>query len=111
MSNPNPAPPQLLFGSKCQEKAGFLIPRPCRNPATVQCSVCHKPVCGEHTASLPQGGLACTSCAAAQNAGPAADQWRYRSYYGYDPYPFGYGWGAGRLHYTDSDYEVFDRHH
>lgn len=111
MSVPDPQSQQLSFGTKCQERAGFLIPRPCRNPATVQCTVCHRPVCGDHTANLPHGGLACTSCAAAQNAGPGAQQRSLLGYYGYDPYPYyGVGWGP-HIGYTHSDFDVFDRRH
>ena len=59
---------------KCAEKAGFLIPRPCRTEATVQCPQCQKWVCGDHTATMPHGGLACTSCAAEQNVGPGVQR-------------------------------------
>lgn len=90
---------------KCQEAAGFLVPRPCRNEATVQCSVCQKSVCGEHTASLPHGGLACTSCAGAQNVGPGVQRHQLQDYYGYHS---GFSPGYGRPMYTASDYTAFE---
>ena len=104
-----PTPQQLAFPMKCQEKVGFLIPRPCPNPAAVQCAVCHKPVCGDHTANLPTGTLACTSCAAAQNVGPGVQQRAYRDYYGYDPGWYGWGgmYGGPGWGYTHEDYEAF----
>lgn len=103
---------------KCSETAGFLIPRPCRNEATVQCNVCQKWICGEHTASLPQGGLGCTSCAADRNVGPGVQQRQFRNQYGYNNTWFsggalgmglgmGMGMGMGRG-YTHQDYDAFE---
>ena len=90
---------------KCQETAGFIIPRPCRSEATVQCSACGKNVCGDHTASLPHGGLACTGCAAAQNVGPGVQRHQIRDYYGYHS---GFGYGPRMPLYTTSDYAAFE---
>lgn len=99
---------------KCQERAGFLIPRPCTMEATVQCTKCQKSVCGNHTANLTHGGLACTSCAAAENVGPGAQGRQIRDYYGYNPGWYG-GWGRGygygSFGYTSGDYEVFSGPH
>jgi hypothetical protein len=97
---------------KCEERAGFLIPRACPTEATVQCTQCQKWVCGNHTANLTHGGLGCTSCAAAENVGPGANARQIRDYYGYNPGLFsGYGRGWGRLSYTTGDYEVFSSGH
>lgn len=95
---------------RCAENAGFLIPRPCREEATVACSACGKQVCGTHTASLTHGGLACTTCAAAQNVGPGAKAHTYRDYYGYHSgsWAFHGGGGGGRVGYTERDYAAFD---
>ncbi len=94
---------------KCQEQAGFLIPRPCRNEATVQCSACSKSVCGDHTTGLTHGGLACTSCAAGQNVGPGVQRRQLFDYYGYRPGFYGYGHGVGLSGgYTPADYAAFD---
>jgi hypothetical protein len=95
---------------KCQERAGFLIPRPCVNDSTVACPLCKKPVCGDHTAPLIHGGLACTSCAAGKSNAPAAQARGIRDYYGYHPNAWGYGWspGSSSFGYTDSDYRAFE---
>lgn len=97
---------------KCQERAGFLIPRPCRNEATAQCSRCGKSVCGQHTASLIHGGLGCASCAGAENPTAGPQGYGLRNYYGYHPGVFagvaglaGLGLAAG---YTDQDYAAFE---
>lgn len=92
---------------KCRESAGFIIPRPCPNEATVKCSACGKDVCGDHTAALPHGGIACTSCAAAQNVGPGVQRHQLLGYYGYRPGLYGYGYGP--VFYSDSDYSAFSR--
>ncbi|HTE17253.1 MAG TPA: hypothetical protein VK689_02600 [Armatimonadota bacterium] len=118
MSVEDPPPPRSSTGGgqsiKCGERAGFLIPRPCRNPATIQCPTCGKWVCGEHTATLQHGGLACTSCAANQNVGPAVQQRSLQQFYGYGNTWFGRRAGlGGGIHvtpgYTHADYDVFDR--
>jgi len=95
---------------KCQERAGFLIPRPCRNEATVQCSRCGKSVCGEHTASLLHGGLACPTCAAAENPSAQPQAYGLRNYYGYHPGAFSgfHGPHLAGMGYTDRDYDAFE---
>jgi hypothetical protein len=102
------APPAVEgWAIKCEQVAGFLIPRPCRQPASGQCSLCQKPICPEHTVALGAGQDACTACAARQNVGPAARQRDYWDYYGYDD-AF-YGWGHRGILYTGSDYQAFDQ--
>ena len=111
---PGPSPSGADRSIKCGERAGFLIPRPCRNPATVQCPSCGKWVCGEHTATPAHGGLACTSCAAARNFGAAGEQRSLQQFYGYGNTWFGRTGGLGRglgpsVGYTHADYDVFER--
>jgi hypothetical protein len=94
---------------KCAERAGFLIPRPCREEATVVCSACQKEVCGNHTAALTHGGIACLSCAGAQNVGPGAKAHTFRDYYGYHPGSWtGRSYGGSPIGYTHQDYAAFD---
>lgn len=89
---------------KCAQIAGFLIPRPCRNEASGPCAICRKAICSQHTVLLPDGGMACTTCAADRGIGPAAYQEPYRNYYGYDDFYVG-----PSIIYTSADYDVFDQ--
>jgi hypothetical protein len=91
---------------KCQQPAGFLIPRPCRNEATGECAFCRKAICSEHMVPVPDGGMACTGCAADRNVGPAAQQQGIRRQYDYDPF-YSY-YPTGRLGYVASDYDAFE---
>ena len=99
----------------CADRSGFLFAHACDRPATGACSVCHKPICMEHT-RMGAGGATCITClredddsdadddaddeATAQDddaqAGRGAD----------DPYFYG---GRERAAYYDADdYRAFD---
>jgi hypothetical protein len=92
---------------KCDETAGFLIPRPCRKPADAQCQLCQKPTCPEHTVRLPTGESVCATCAGQRGVGPRAQYQDTWDYYGYSP-TFIY-WGHSRgPGYTSADYTAFE---
>jgi hypothetical protein len=93
---------------KCEETAGFLIPRPCRKPSVAQCQLCQKPICPEHTVHLATGEAVCAACAGQRGVGPRAQYQDTWDYYGYNPYF--YTWGRHRgPGYTSSDYTAFDQ--
>ena len=45
----------------CADRSGFLFAHACDRPAAGSCSVCHKPICTEHTRMGSQG-VTCVSC-------------------------------------------------
>ena len=45
----------------CADRSGFLFAHACDRPAAGTCSVCHKPICTEHTRMGSQG-VTCVSC-------------------------------------------------
>ena len=45
----------------CGDRSGFLFAHACDRPAAGACSVCHKPICTEHT-RMAAGGPTCISC-------------------------------------------------
>lgn len=45
----------------CADRSGFLFAHACDRPAAGSCSVCHKPICTEHTRMGPQG-MTCVTC-------------------------------------------------
>ncbi len=94
---------------KCQETAGVLIPRPCRNEAATACQICGKQVCGEHIVALPTGQEACTHCAADQNVGQGVQREQYYDDYGYDTGFYRWHSGPSYTYYTYHDYDTFDR--
>ena len=114
MSGGNPKDPLPIGAENCKESAGLLIPRRCKQGATVRCQACGKPVCGQHTANLPTGGLGCATCARVSPVGdpmyrPASV---YESY-GYHPmYLTGWRSSVGPSYsasgYTESDYAAFE---
>src|SRR4051794_20140214 len=70
-------------GATCRVAKGFMVLRPCAQPATAVCINCAKALCPEHTLSAMTGTL-CPECAAATGAITDArsdTQWalRYRS--------------------------------
>lgn len=91
----------------CEQVAGFLIPRPCPNPAVTICASCGKNVCSLHTAATAEGAPACTSCAANRGEGTDAEEEGLRDYYGYNQTAF-HTHGTATPVYNQSDYQAFD---
>ncbi len=80
----------------CQERSGFLIRRPCNEPATVLCEPCNKYVCQKCT-RIHQGKRLCITCVKSFDD--------YRGYHN-DPYFYGHnhynGWGRYDRSYSSS---------
>lgn len=45
----------------CADRSGFLFAHACDRPAAGACSVCHKPICAEHT-RMSKAGPTCITC-------------------------------------------------
>lgn len=92
---------------RCREQAGLLFKHRCQEPASGQCSMCHKPICQLH--QRPQAyNVLCIGCTRNQfRANPYA-----KTSMGHlrdDPYFYWY-FHSSSFHdpYGDDDYSLFD---
>lgn len=112
---------------RCGERTGFLMLHVCENTAQYNCGVCGKPLCAEHAipaapkqqtvqnvvtqgTATPadqqaQSQFMCRTCLKRQSQQNGTmyddrDDYYYRNYGYYNPYPWGY--------YSDNDRRVFD---
>ena len=56
----------------CADRSGFLFAHACDRPAAGTCSVCHKPICTEHTRMGAQG-VTCVTCLRGDDDGNDVD--------------------------------------
>jgi hypothetical protein len=115
----------MVNNETCKENTGFLTLRRCDKPAVAACSLCKKPVCGEHGPALASGQIACLTCTkqqaemtpqqqqaqAAARQGQSGDRGNYGpSYYPYyDSYYFSdYHPYSVHDRFDEKDYSAFN---
>jgi len=100
----------------CADRSGFLFAHACDRPAAGACSVCHKPICTEHTRMAARGPT-CITCLRdsdddedndADDGAAAHDDDDSTPGRGEDdPYFYG-GRAAAAAQYDADDYRAFD---
>jgi len=87
----------------CGDRSGFLFAHACDRPATGACSVCHKPICMEHT-RMAAGGPTCITCLRDHDDNDADDD---AADDGADD-PYFYGGRERAAYYDADDYRAFE---
>ena len=93
----------------CRAKMGLLFLRDCERPAKGTCTICGRPVCGQHTVKSEAGPL-CPECGTRKRElrnRPSVHRTRtsrrYHHIHHYDPIYYGH-----HHYYSDADFVVFD---
>jgi hypothetical protein len=84
----------------CADRSGFLFAHACDQPAAGTCSLCHKPICMQHTRVSAQGPTCITCLHGAGHEDSDADE--------DDPYFYGGAGARAAAYYDADDYRAFD---
>jgi len=91
----------------CADRSGFLFAHACDRPAAGACSLCHKPICSEHT-RMGARGPTCITCLGGEDRDDETDADDTTSGLGEDdPYFYG-GRERAAAYYDADDYRAFD---